>query len=670
VNAPTDADVLVIGAGPVGLTLALALHRRGVAVRVLERRDALSQASRASTFHPPTLEALDELGVFAALRPGGVQVDRILWRRVDTGETATLDLGILRADTPFPFRWHREQHHLTQALADSLPRSAGEGRGGGATGEPPPTIHFNTPLDALSQTPTSVTAHTPTGPHTARYAVGCDGASGATRALLGIPAETADYAHRVLRVQTPLDLRDHIPGLDGVGYLHDARGSLSLLRMPGLWRLVFRLPPDTPDDAALAEDYARARIARFLPALRDMPVASRDVYGARKAMALSCRTGRVLLAGDAAHQTNTRGGMNMNAGIHDAMTLAAALHAVLHGADDALLDHWATARLAVARHALLPRTDARVAAAPGEEVTRMAALTRDAAHAWARENSMLDIAQAGAPSSPSPACWGGSGWGEAARAPTSHPPRHWHPTHRIGLLTPSANPAVEPELRHLLPGTAALHVARLPVMPGTTLEQRNAAYLAAAESGLAAFGALPLDLVIVGVTGPSYALPPAEDAALQHRLSETAGKQVILASRAIAEAFTALNLTRLLMVSPYPGWLTERAERYWAAAGLDLVTSVKLSDTFRAYDLTPEEVADGLARLAPPPDCAVLVSGTGAATLDAMEWARDRLGVPLLSSNLACAFAACSHLALPPGPAMTACCPALASRLEATAKQP
>jgi maleate isomerase len=243
------------------------------------------------------------------------------------------------------------------------------------------------------------------------------------------------------------------------------------------------------------------------------------------------------------------------------------------------------------------------------------------------------------------------------------PPRHWHPTHRIGLLSPSANPAVEPEMRHLLPHQAALHVARLPVMPNTTLEQRNAVYLGDVETTLGAFGALALDAVISGITGPSYALSPADDAALQARLSALAGRPVILASRAIAGALAALGRKRLLLFSPYPGWLTERAERYWQASGLDLVESFKLSDSFRAYDLTPEEVADGLAKLVIPADCAVLVSGTGASTLDALGWMRDRLGAPALSSNVACAFAACRELGLPGGPAMQACCPALARLL-------
>jgi maleate isomerase len=241
--------------------------------------------------------------------------------------------------------------------------------------------------------------------------------------------------------------------------------------------------------------------------------------------------------------------------------------------------------------------------------------------------------------------------------------RHWFPTHRIGLLSPSANPAVEPEIRHLLPHQAALHVARLPVMPNTTLEQRNAVYLEHVEQTLGAFGALPLDSVIVGITGPSYALTPVEDEALAARLSAQSGRRVILASRAIAAAFEALGVRRMLLFSPYPGWLTERSEIYWRAAGLELVESFKVSNAFRAYELTPEEVADGLAKLTPPKDCAVLISGTGAATLDAMEWMRDAVGVPVLSSNVACAYVACREAGLPASEAMRRCCPALAGRL-------
>ncbi len=378
-----ETEVLIAGAGPVGLTLALALTHRGVAVRVLEKREGLSAASRASTFHPPTLDALEELGVLAPLLPGGVRVDRILWQRVDTGAQAGIDLGILGTETGFPFRWHREQQDLTPALLAALPVGS---------------VRFGAGVTALTQDAGGVTLRATDGStHRARYAVGCDGASGAVRDLAGIGAETNDYAHRVLRLLTPLDLRGVLPGLDGLGYLFDETGSCSLLRMPENWRLIFRIAPEMSDADAMAEDHARARIARFLPGAAEMEISGRDVYGVKRAMATAYRAGRVLLAGDAAHLTNTRGGMNMNAGIHDAMTLAATLDLVLGGEPDRLLQEWADARLAVVRDALLPRTDSRVAASPAEEVARMAALSPDGQRIWARQASMLDLARIGMP---------------------------------------------------------------------------------------------------------------------------------------------------------------------------------------------------------------------------------------------------------------------------------
>jgi 2-polyprenyl-6-methoxyphenol hydroxylase-like FAD-dependent oxidoreductase len=376
-------EILIAGAGPVGLTLALALHRHGIGVRVLEKRGALSTASRASTFHPPTLDMLDELGVLAPLLPGGVRVDHILWRQVGTGAQARIALGLLAHETRHPYRWHREQHVLTAALLAALPDG---------------TVHFDAGVVECAQTDKRITLTTADGQtHTGRFAVACDGASGALRGLAGIAVDANPYAHRVLRLLTPVDLRDHVPGLDGLGYLYDASGSCSLLRMPKVWRLIFRIAPEVAEEAALAEDFARPLLARFLPGLSDLPVSGRDVYGVARAMAVRYRAGRVLLAGDAAHLTNTRGGMNMNAGIHDAVTLAANLAQVMRDAPEDLLDDWAASRLGVVRDALLPRTDSRVGASPGDEVARMAALTSTEAHHWAREASMLDIARVGAP---------------------------------------------------------------------------------------------------------------------------------------------------------------------------------------------------------------------------------------------------------------------------------
>lgn len=235
------------------------------------------------------------------------------------------------------------------------------------------------------------------------------------------------------------------------------------------------------------------------------------------------------------------------------------------------------------------------------------------------------------------------------------------PSRRAGLLVPSANPAVEPEFRALMPEAVALHVARLPVMPGTTLEQRNAAYLASFEPALASFGELALDAAAVALTGASYAMIPEEDEAFAKRLGAPRGIPVVLASRAIAAALAALGAREIVLYSPYPDWLSARAAAYWRAAGYG-VTEISASDgTFRAYEMTPEEVMTGLAAVPDRAGIPVVLSGTGMPTLDAIAASLDRKG-PVISSNVATAWALTSALGLPPSPVLAALAPALLIR--------
>jgi maleate isomerase len=239
----------------------------------------------------------------------------------------------------------------------------------------------------------------------------------------------------------------------------------------------------------------------------------------------------------------------------------------------------------------------------------------------------------------------------------------YQPTQRVGLVTPPANPAFEPEMRQLLPPEIAVHVARMPVMPGTTLQQRNARYIDTYLPALASFGDLAIDAQAVGLTGPSYDLGPAADIALQARLSAEAGRPVFLPSRALAEALAALGRRRVVIFSPYPGWLTQQAERYWAAAGMEIVEVFKVSEEFRAYELTPAEVIAALGRISAPDDAAVIMSGTGMGTLDALASVQPGMRAVLLPSNLALAFSLLRSLGAGPSAAFAAVAPTLAGCL-------
>ena len=379
--------ILIAGAGPVGLALALSLHRAGLDVAVFEKRGGLNTASRASTWHPPTLAILDRLGVLAPLLPRGVRVDRVAWLHAGQGLAAAMDFSLLQGHTPFPFRWHFEQAQATEALLAALP---------------PGTVRFGAEVTGLAQQDAAgVALLLADGRREAgRLAIAADGAHSALRQAAGIAVETGAYGHRVLRLVTDLALESAVPGLAGAGvaYVFAGEASVSLLKMPGLgggcvWRLIIRVPAETSDEAARQETFRQPILEKFFPDLpRPLKLVDLDVYGVAKGIAGQMRAGRVLVVGDAAHVTNTRGGMNMNAGLHDAATLAASIAA---GAD---LAGWAEARERVTREVLLERTDRAVATGSAWlAAATEAASTHTKARAWLAAGAMLDTATQGAP---------------------------------------------------------------------------------------------------------------------------------------------------------------------------------------------------------------------------------------------------------------------------------
>jgi maleate isomerase len=189
----------------------------------------------------------------------------------------------------------------------------------------------------------------------------------------------------------------------------------------------------------------------------------------------------------------------------------------------------------------------------------------------------------------------------------------------------------------LLPGGLRLFAARLPVMPDTTLEERNRRYIGAYPAALESFGGLALDAVAVGLTGPCYRLLPAGDRAVAAGLSRP-DRPVQTASGAILDALQALSARRLCLLSPYPKWLTDDAAAYWTAAGHDIAEIIEVSQEHDAYALTTAQVEAALRRVRPGSVDAVVMSGTGMLTLPAILASRSTLSLPFLSSNLCCAW--------------------------------
>jgi 3-(3-hydroxy-phenyl)propionate hydroxylase len=331
-------EVVVAGGGPVGMTAALALARRGVPVALFEAQPQVSTESRASTFHPPTLEMLDDLGVAEDLQAIGLRASRFQYRDRETGVVAEFDLGLLADETRFPFRLQCEQSVLTPIALRHLQEIDGaEVRFGHRVVRAVPADDGSVVLDI----------ETPYGPMqlAAPWVIGCDGAHSAVRAGLGLEFSGVTYPDRYLVVSTGLDLREVLPDIAYVNYVSDPDGWFVLLRTHKEWRALFPVGLDEPDEQLTDPEFVEQLMQGIGRREERYPVSHVTLYKVHQRVAESFRSGRILLAGDAAHINNPLGGMGMNSGIHDAYLLAQALTDVYQGrAPDSVLDAWAEQR--------------------------------------------------------------------------------------------------------------------------------------------------------------------------------------------------------------------------------------------------------------------------------------------------------------------------------------
>lgn len=331
---PSNQRVIIAGAGPVGLITALMLARAGVPVLVLEATPALTHDLRAGTFHPPTQELMEPLGITARMHEIGIKVPRWQQRDRKEGLVVEWDLGLLKDDTPYPYRFHLEQHRLTPIIFDLL------------KDYPHAQVQFSSRVTGFTQEADGVTvqAETPGGAESfgGAWLVGADGGRSTVRKGANIAFEGFTWQERYVVISTPRDLSQY--GYASNTYIADPEEWLAIFHMPdtgppGLWRMAAPVKPEVPEAEVLSDAYAQNLLKRFIPVTEDLPVPYRGVYGVHQRVAAGFRSGRVLLAGDSAHVNNPLGGFGLNSGIHDAVNLGEKLAKVMRGeAGEELMD--------------------------------------------------------------------------------------------------------------------------------------------------------------------------------------------------------------------------------------------------------------------------------------------------------------------------------------------
>ena len=350
----TSNRVIVIGAGPVGLCLSLALAQAGAEVCLIEMLGAdnfLEQVSRAGTNHPATLELFERIGLYEKLEPRGIIAPLFhYWDRREHQLIAAFDHAHLKEDTRFPYVLQCERIKVVEeALKLAKAHSNID-------------VHLSTTFTGFTQTGESVTASVtnPVGEResvSGAYLVSAEGARSIVRRELGIEFEGFTYPDRTLNIEVAYDFRKH--GYTERNYISDPDEWSNLFHWsgpPDRWRIHFPVEPEAEETALTRAEALQVRLQRFLPTGKPFDIVASNLYVVHQRVAQKFRIGRAILAGDSAHVNSPIGAMGMNSGIHDAFNLAEKLTRILRReAREDVLDRYDRQR----RHVALQHTQAQ-----------------------------------------------------------------------------------------------------------------------------------------------------------------------------------------------------------------------------------------------------------------------------------------------------------------------
>ena len=381
-GSKNQVPVAVVGGGPIGLALALALARRGIGVTVIEADDTVCQGSRAICISRRSLEILDGLGV----------LDRFLAKGLPwtAGRSFYRDKEVLRLEMPhdgeqkLPPMLNLQQCFAEQFLVDALAECANA------------EILWQTSFTGLTERNDGVTLHlqTPEGAYDldAAYVVACDGARSPVRAALGLELSGTSYEGRYVIVDIALKSASPTERRAWFDPPSNPGATVLMHRQPDdIWRVDYQLRDDEDADEEVKPERVLPRVRSHL-AFAGEPDEWQPVWiSLYKAHALTLdkyRHGRILLAGDAAHLVPIFGVRGMNSGFQDTANLAWKLAYVLRGlAPDGLLDSYSAESVGAARENLRQAAKSTRFMTPptrGHALLRTAALSLSVQHAFAR----------------------------------------------------------------------------------------------------------------------------------------------------------------------------------------------------------------------------------------------------------------------------------------------
>jgi len=390
-------DVVVVGAGPVGLVTAIGLAQRGVKVIVLEQNSAeVAPQWRGSTIHPPTLEIFDQLGLAETIINGAVKVELLQYRDLELPDVVNFKYSSISGLVKFPYRLQYEQYKVLKLLRDTAAELENI------------ELRYQAEVKSVTASPASVLLELETlgviEQLETNWLVAADGSHSKVRKSIGIELSGFTYPLPTTVVATAFPFENYFSDLAPVSYWSGPLGRLSMIRTPDIWRIAMttQAVDDSTERGTIekpAADFVAAinLLLKLIPGttLSDLDLKQYEVYRSHQRVAAEFSFGRVALAGDAAHLTSTNGGMGLNSGVQDAAALVTALLAAIAENSTEPITSYASARKQFCERFLQPTTTANHETVDNpDQATRAARLAKLAAQAADPAQELAAVAKA------------------------------------------------------------------------------------------------------------------------------------------------------------------------------------------------------------------------------------------------------------------------------------